>query len=123
MEHLRRTKMRAITSYISRVGFIHNYEVFIDNYKDYYKHLECEMFDVVRVNWNGHDISIFVDDEALLKPRNYGRRVEGYPEALFGNMVICGGVDDEGETLDLPEEFTLINVSDFISEVIYVTKG
>ena len=113
--------MRAIVNKISEVGSL-CYEVDINNYKDYYKHLECDCFDVVMVKWHGHDISIYVDDEGMLKEGNLGRMVEGYHAPLFGNMVICGGVDEEGETLPLPEEFNILNVEMFISQVMYKIK-
>lgn len=112
--------MRAIV--LQNIGtYEHLYETDIKSYKDYYEHLKCELFDVVRVRWNGEDISIFVDDEGLFKPNNYGRKVEGYPNPLFGNMVICGGVDAEGDTLSLPDTFNIINVLKFIGEIEYVT--
>ena len=113
--------MRAIVSKISEVGTL-CYEADIDNYKDYYKHLECNCFDVVMVKWQEHDISIFVDDEGMLKKGNLGRIVKGYNIPLFGNMVICGGVDEEGETLPLPEDFNLLNINAFISPVCYKIK-
>lgn len=99
------------------------YQTEIKSYKDYYEHLECELFDVVMVKWNGEDISIFVDDEGLFKPENYGRVVEGYPQPLFGNLVITGGVDAEGDTLPLPDKFNVINILKYIGEIKYVTRG
>ena len=97
-------------------------EVAINNYKDYYKHLDAGMFDVVRVRWLGRDISIFVDDEGMLK-RNFGRDVIGYPQPLFGNLVICGGVDHEGETLPLDKVFTTKNMHEFVSNIKYMIEG
>ena len=97
-------------------------EVEIDTYKDYYKHLECTMFDAVRVSWNDTDITIYVDDEGLLKSGNLGRHVHGYPEPLFGNLVITGGVDSIGRTLDAPEWLTLEKVMEFIYPISYKVK-
>jgi hypothetical protein len=48
--------------------------------------------------------------------------VEGYPEPLFGTIVVTGGVDSDGETLDVPDEITMLNLSEFISQPKYVVK-
>jgi len=96
----------------------------INNYKDYYKHLECSTFDVVRVEWLGEEISIFVDDKGMLKSNNFGRMVvKGYPQPLFGNMVICGGVDNTGNTLPVPESIAVIDLVELIGEVQYQIGG
>jgi hypothetical protein len=95
----------------------------INNYKDYYKHLECSTFDVVRVEWLGEEISIFVDDEGMLKSNNFGRMVKGCPQPLFGNMVICGGVDRNGDTIGIPENINLLNLNEFIGEIEYQIGG
>ena len=92
----------------------------VDTYKDYYKHLECGTFDVVRVIWAGQEISLFVDDEGMLKSGNFGRRVEGYPEPLFGTIVVTGGVDEEGETLGVPDEINIMDIGKYIGEIEYV---
>ena len=115
--------MRAIQIDVTNDDFEVVREVVIDNYQDYYTLLACKYFDVVMVQWRGKDISIFVDDEGLMKAGNVGRDVEGYPNPLFGNFVICGGVDDDGDTLDLDEEFTVFNIRGFISEIKYIVKG
>ena len=94
----------------------------INNYKDYYKHLECSTFDVVRVEWLGEEISIFVDDEGMLKSNNFGRMIKGYPQPLFGNMVICGGVDHNGNTMVIPESIGVLNLNEFIGEIKYQTR-
>ena len=94
----------------------------VGDYTDYYKHLECQLFDVVSVEWDGFPISIFVDDEGLFKPNNYGRMVEGYPEPLFGNLVIAGGVDSEGNTLSVPEELSIVDMNEYIGEAVYETN-
>ena len=95
----------------------------IAGYKDYYKHLEAELFDVVMVEYKGHNLSVFIDDEGLYKADNFGRNVAGYDSPLFGHLVVTGDVDAEGETLALPTELSLIDMMDFSSEVMYKTKG
>ena len=99
------------------------YETEINGYKDYYIHLKADLFDVVRLEWKKSDISIFVDDEGMLKPSNYGREVEGYPQPLFGNLVITGGVDGKGDTLPVPEWVTIKNIRQYVYDIKYVTKG
>jgi hypothetical protein len=123
LKNLRRCEMRAIQIDVTNEGFEAVREVVIDNYQDYYTLLACECFDVVMVRWRGKAVSIFVDDEGLMKAGNVGRDVEGYPNPLFGNFVICGGVDGSGETLDLDEEFTVLNIMQFMSEIKYIVKG
>jgi len=93
-------------------------EVDIKTYKDYYPLLGCNTFDVVMVQWEGKDISIFLDDEGLMKP-NHGRLVQGYHEPLFGNLVICGGVDVEGETLPLDNLFTSETIQNYMTGIMY----
>ena len=97
-------------------------EVQVNNYKDYCKLLNAKLFDIVMVRWKGVDISIYVDDEGVLKSKNLGRDVKGYPNSLFGNMVICGSVDVRGNTLDLPESITIKDVKERISTPLYTIK-
>lgn len=93
-------------------------EVDIKVYTDYYGLIGADLFDVVRVEWHGHDISIYLDDEGLLKP-NHGRLVQGYHEPLFGNLVITGGVNAEGDTLPLPDMFTVETIQNYMTGVMY----
>ncbi len=92
-------------------------EVDIKDYKDYYPLLKCSNFDVVMPN---DEMSIFVDDEGMLKSKNYGRMVDGYPEPLFGNLVFCGGVDSKGETLDTPLQ--IHDVKFMVGDIRWVTR-
>ena len=114
--------------YISKIigdsyPMISNYKVEINDYTDYYKELEIDTFDVVMVEWKGKSVSLFVDDEGMMKPNNYGRKVEGYPQPLFGNIAVMGGTDDEGNTLDIDESITLFDLQELIGEVAWQTKG
>jgi hypothetical protein len=88
-------------------------EVWIKNYKDYYKYLECDTFDAV-TNAVG-DISAFIDDEGLLKSGNLVVDISpfAFPQPYAGNIVLVGGVDDEGETLPLPDYVTIEMVHEF----------
>lgn len=93
-------------------------EVDIKTYKDYYPLLGVDTFDVVMVEWEGISVSIYIDDEGILKP-NHGRLVLGYHEPLFGNLVICGGVDAEGDTLPLDNMFTTETIQNYITGIMY----
>ena len=117
--------MRALVMDLNKVktkDLISLYETDIKSYTDYYTHLNCDLFDVVMVEWDGEEISIYVDDEGMLKSGNLGCDVEGYPQPLFGNLVFTGGVDEEGDTLPLPEKFTMQDIKRFVSKPSYITK-
>ena len=94
----------------------------IEDYTDYYKLGGFKLFDVVRVDWDGMEISLFIDDEGMMKTGNFGRMVVGYPEPLFGTIIITGGTDSKGQTLSVPEELNILDVPKFISEIKYVTR-
>ena len=90
-------KINVIVSEVLAGGtMISNYKAVIGDYKDYYKLGGFDIFDVVRVEWKGYEVSIFLDDEGLMKSGNYGRNVEAYPEPLFGNFILTGGTDSKG---------------------------
>lgn len=97
------------------------YHTEIDNYKDYYKHLECDCFDVIYSEVNGIKVNIFADDEGLLKPNNLGWDIDGIP--LFGNLVFTGDADEDGETTSIDESITTLDISCFIHMPVYITKG
>ena len=115
--------MRAIISKVRNGLHTEVYETEIENFTDYYSHLECELFDVVSIEYKGKRLSLFVDDEGMLKP-NYGRIIYGYEtQPLFGHVVVAGEVDAEGETMDCPESISISDVHEMISMPCYVTKG
>jgi hypothetical protein len=114
--------MRAVLSEIinGQPPIIRTLEIDIETWRDYVKFLKCVIFTVVTINYKGETLSLFVDDEGLLKP-NYGRMVDGYHEPLFGNIIVTGGVDNDGETLPLPENITVMEINNIISGVQYET--
>jgi len=120
--------INVLVSRVMDMGMVLNQKDTVSDYKDYYKLIECTSFDVVRVTWKGQNLSLFVDDEGLFKPNNYGRDVV-YDDTsdnmvkLFGTIVVTGDVDEDGETLGVPEEITLMDLIELISDVKYVTKG
>jgi len=66
-----------------------------------YKLLEVDLIDVVE-----HEgMSIYVDDEGLLKSDpKLTMIIRDRNQKLYGNLLILGGVNDEGETLGISEE-------------------
>jgi len=126
---LKEKKMiNVLVSKVMDMGLVLNQKAEVSDYTDYYKLIECTSFDVVRVTWKGQNLSLFVDDEGLLKPYNYGRDVR-YDDTsedavrLFGTIVVTGDVDEDGETLGVPEEITLMDLIELISDVKYMTRG
>ena len=105
----------------TEIGLIVHKDV-VKDYKDFYKLGGFDMFDVVRVNWGELDINIYLDDEGLLKSGNLGRMVEGYPNPLFGTLIITGGTDSEGNTLSVPDELNILDIPKYVGEVEYVVK-
>ena len=95
----------------------------IASYKDYYKLIGCRTFDVIRVTYKGHNLSVFCDDEGMLKSGNLGRLIAGYPQPIFGNIVITGDVDSNGDTLPLPEELTVVTMLEFSNQVEWKTSS
>lgn len=76
------------------------------DYRTIYDHIGCELFDVVYAEVGGHKVSIFVDDEGLLNAPQAFFLLPGWPQPLAGNALVLGDVDEEGETLGLPDEVT-----------------
>ena len=95
----------------------------VNSYKDYSKLIGCDYFDVVMTEFKGEKLSIFVDDEGLMKAGNFGRMIHGIDSPIFGNYVITGGVDDEGETLPIPKTISLLDLEELVSEVKYQLRG
>ena len=71
------------------------------NLQQIYDLLEVDLIDVVV----HQGMSIYVDDEGLLKsdpkPTLY---LDDYQQTLYGNVLILGNVDDEGETQGITPE-------------------
>jgi len=114
-----------ISVFVSKIigdSLVSNTKEKITNYKDYYKFLECDIFDVVTIDWKGYQLSLFVDDEGLLKSGNCGREIEGTCQPLFGNIVVCGGVDEEGNTMSVPIKMQILDLMDIIGDIKYVVK-
>lgn len=72
----------------------------------FYAQIDCNYVDVVRVTIGGEDVSIWVDDEGLLKSTDTGVVLgflvtddEGREYPLAGNLILTGSVDDNGDSL------------------------
>ena len=66
------------------------------NYQEIYQLIDCDTFDVVRINNKGD--AIFVDDEGLIngKPQAFFM-YQDYPQPITGKGLVLGS-DTEGET-------------------------
>ena len=82
------------------------------NYKSIYKHLNCELFDIVRVD--GADI--YVDDEGLYN-NDYFFMIDGIEQPLAGRGLVFGIVDDKGH--DTP---CTLSIDDLEKRVSFTTR-
>ena len=84
----------------------------IQEFEDYYKLLNCGTFTVVTLD-NGMDI--YCDDEGLFVKDNIITQIEGYPQPLAGNLLFLGGCDEEGETIGLEENISIVQIENMLS--------
>ena len=99
-------------------------EVIINDINDYYKYIDCSTFDCVYTECKGKRISVFCDDEGMLKEGNIGMPIgESEELVLFGNLVFVGDVDSIGRTLGLPDEISRSDIADLFGSNIYRVKG
>lgn len=68
-----------------------------DGLQDYYKHIGTDVVDIVSRRIGGEPFEIICDDEGLLKANPKISAIDdmGQP-MLIGNLLIAGGVDNEG---------------------------
>lgn len=68
-----------------------------DGLQDYYKHIGTDVIDIVTRRIGGEPFEIICDDEGLFKeyPKISAIDDMGQP-MLVGNLLIAGGVDNEG---------------------------
>ena len=77
-----------------------------DNFNDYYKHLNCRIFDIARRKIGGKMFDIYVDDEGLLKspqPSVSAYCLSRNEPMLVGNLIIAN-CDEVGNTTDLSDD-------------------
>lgn len=66
------------------------------NYKNIYEHIQCDCFDVARINEHGD--GLFVDDEGLYREDQRFFAHADYPQPLAG-LALCLGSNEEGESV------------------------
>lgn len=74
-----------------------------DNLDVFYELLKCDVIDIVRRNIWGKTYCFIVDDEGLLKkdPILSGWCLNNFAGNLYGNLIIAGVEDDEGDLTSL----------------------
>jgi len=92
---------------------IHEVEI-NDNIQDIYKQLDCDLFEVVRLD-NTNDL--YVDEEGLLKVNDNTKffQIDGYPQPLVGNGLIMGHKSN-GDTIS-----TTLDIQDIKEKVKFLT--
>lgn len=80
-------------------------EVQASGLEDYYRLMEVDLIDIVVREINGKYYDIICDDEALLKEQPIPTMldIEQMP-MIFGNIIIAGLADEEGNMTDLTDE-------------------
>lgn len=75
------------------------------------KAVGCDHFDLVPLN---HGIDLYVDDEGAINGSPLNLRLTimahilGVPTVLFGNGIMLGGSDDNGDTVSLTSKQVLL---------------
>lgn len=76
-------------------------EIADDNINEYYRLLDCDCFDIVYRNRYGHKFCVICDDcGALDEDRKMSIWFSPF-DAIFGNVVITGPSDREGNLTDV----------------------
>ena len=71
----------------------------VGHYKDYYKLLNCSMFEITMPS---EDISLYVDEEGLYNSGSSVAEIrhgDHYRNMIAGNIVFTGGVSNSGNSL------------------------
>jgi hypothetical protein len=84
------------------------------DFREIYRFLKCDAFDVAYATIDGHDVDIYVDDEGLYNPTHFFIG-DGFPSPLAGRGLVFGRVDDEGDATDFPEGCKLDGNITFLS--------
>ena len=116
--------MKKIKGVLVINGEIKEYELECNSYKDYYKILNCDTFDIQTRKFGDEWLDIYCDDDGLFRENNEpsvltfanGKLVE----QIVGNVFIVNH-DDEGETISLTDE-QIKKVMETVTVVIYKLK-
>jgi len=80
-------------------------EVQASELEDYYRLMEVDIIDIVARKINGKYYDIICDDEGLLKEQPIPTVFDTEKQPmLFGNIIIAGLADEEGNMTDLTDE-------------------
>lgn len=79
-----------------------------ESLQDIYDLLKCEMIEAVPLSVDRRmQMTVFVDEEGLLKEGRKGFFICGYPQMLIGNGLITV-VDEQGENRDLEIDLRIV---------------
>jgi len=94
-------------------------EVTINGLDDYYKHLECRIFDIVRLS---EDIDVYVDDEGLFNSGSPVTELIGFGREIMlaGVLLFTGGGDDMGDTMSF--KGSIEDIQKIVKETNLVVK-
>lgn len=80
-------------------------EVEANGLEDYYRLMEVDIIDIVTREIGGKFYDIICDDEGLLKEKPIPTMFDSEKQPMiFGNIIIAGLADDEGNMTDLTDE-------------------
>ncbi len=93
---------------------------FVDELDTFYKLIKCDTIDIVYRRINGRYYNIICDDCGLLKKNPIISAVdEKQKPALFGNLIIAGEADFDGELMGITlEDATRLLRNSFYNAVV-----
>ena len=75
------------------------------NLDTYYSEIGCDCIEIPERCIGGKLCNIICDESGLLKDDPIPSAVgKGYQEAIFGNLIVCGLADDDGELTGITDE-------------------
>ena len=75
---------------------------YTDDLETIYKMLNCSCIDIITRDISKKPFDFVVDDEALMKDNNFLTAIsKGRKEILWGNILICGIADENGDLTDV----------------------
>ena len=75
------------------------------NLDTYYSEIGCDCIEIPERCIGGKLFNIICDESGLLKDNPIQSAVgKGYQEAIFGNLIVCGLADDDGELTGITDE-------------------
>jgi hypothetical protein len=75
------------------------------------KHVQGYIERAHTFNINGKECEVYVNEEGLINQLPYGVKIdESHQPLFFGNAIIVG-YDEDGETVSVPDEITMEDIS------------